>query len=47
MDTKKDTCHDDIGLCARDIDTIVDPTIKTNRDGMCVSLKRMKVYTLT
>jgi len=32
---QKDTCHDEIGLCAQDIDTLLGSIVTTNWEGLC------------
>lgn len=43
---QKGICHDEIGLCDQDIDTILGPIIN-NWEGLWHHLKRKKIFVLT
>ena len=41
---QKDTCYDEIGLCAQKVDNI---KIEHNWEGICDQVKRKRIFTLT
>ena len=44
---KKDTCFDEFGLCAQNIDTILDSIVNTIGTVYVINWKRKRIFNLT